>query len=191
MAANTKRLFFAVDPGGAARVALDRLVRELRQSAGPGLGAARWTEPERLHLTLQFLARVPVDQVAALSALGTRLAASQPAFDVRLGGLGAFPSLGRARVLWLGVEGGAASLGQLAAALGAGLVALGLPIEERAFTPHLTLARLKTPASCRALRDRVPVPDGLVFRARELVLYESQLGAGPARYVPLHRAPFA
>lgn len=190
MGSDTKRLFFAVTPDGPTRLALGRFLEALRRASAGRDGGLRWVEPERLHLTLQFLAHVPDARLGELEALGARVAAAEPAFDVRFDALGGFPSLERARVLWLGVQAGAQPLCRLAAALAAGLEALGLPVEQRSFTPHLTLARSREPRAGHTLRDRVPVPTGLGFRATELVLYESQLGAGPARYVPLNRARF-
>jgi 2'-5' RNA ligase len=190
MGNDARRLFFAITPDGPTVVALGRLLDALRQASAGRNGSLRWVEPGRLHLTLQFLAHVPDAWLGELEALGARVAAAEPVFDVVFDALGGFPSLERARVLWLGVQAGEQPLGRLAAALAAGLDALGLPVEPRSFTPHLTLARSREPRAGQPLRDRVPVPAGLGFRARELVLYESRLGAGPAQYVPLNRARF-
>jgi 2'-5' RNA ligase len=187
MTAATKRVFFAITPDPRTRGDLQRLLAALRETASAGPGALRWVEPERLHLTLQFLAHAPVERLAELAALGARVAAAEPGFVVGFGGLDAFPELRRARVLWLGVRAGAEPLARLAAALGAGLAALGLPVEERAFTPHLTLARSREPRACQPLAERASALPELGFRVHELVLYESELGAGPARYVPLNR----
>jgi len=187
MGAGTQRVFFALSPDAPTRVGLERLLGELREATSADPGTLRWVEPARLHLTLQFLAHAPVERLAELAALGAQVAAAEPGFDLSFGGLDGFPTLQRARVLWLGVQAGAEPLSRLAAALGAGLAELGLPIEARAFTPHLTLARSREPRPCQALRERAAALPALGFRAQELVLYESELGAGPARYVPLNR----
>lgn len=188
MTTDSHRLFFAVSPDAPARAALGELLAALSR-AEPGAEGLRLADAGRLHLTLQFVAHAPAAHLDALRALALEVAQREPAFELRLGGLGAFPALGRARVLWLGVEQGAAALGRLATALGAGLAALQLPVEARDCTPHLTLARTRTPSDLRGLASRVRMPAGLGFVADALELYESQLGEGPARHVRLVRAP--
>src|SRR5262245_14769725 len=153
MATNSRRVFFAVSPDPPTRVELGGLLDALRQASGARAGGLRWVEPERLHLTLQFIAHVPDTMLGELEALGVAVAAGEPPFNVGFAALGGFPSLERARVLWLGVQAGAQPLGRLSAALGNGLSELGLPVEQRSFTPHLTLARSREPYAGQVLGD--------------------------------------
>jgi RNA 2',3'-cyclic 3'-phosphodiesterase len=102
---------------------------------------------------------------------------------------GAFPSASRPRVLWLGVDGGEALL-EVHRALAEALAGAGLPVEERAFRPHLTLARVRRAEISRERYREVvahleTLPEVGPSRAVALVLYESRLGGGPAVHVPL------
>ncbi|MEI7768377.1 MAG: RNA 2',3'-cyclic phosphodiesterase [Chloroflexales bacterium] len=131
------RLFIAIDLPDPVRAALAEAQSRLRRSAPP----ARWAAVEGMHLTLQFLGeadagRVP-DLLAAISAIPT------PPFALRLGGLGAFPSAERPRVLWVGIEGDLAALDRLQRAVTAATRPLGFAPEERSFAPHLTLGRAR------------------------------------------------
>ena len=110
-----------------------------------GLDAA-WSRPEGWHLTLKFLGPVASDQVALLIERLPACAARHAPFAVHFTGFGVFPTARRPRVLWIGVEAdeGAASLGTLANEIDELTAALGHPSEERPFSPHLTVARIRT-----------------------------------------------
>jgi 2'-5' RNA ligase len=159
---------------------------EAAATHAPAPSGARWTTRDQWHLTLQFLGnRADVDAVgAALGAIAVRGA------PVRLGGVGAFPSARRGRVLWLGVADGAELLTQLAAAVGVLLAPLGHEPEARAYHPHLTLARWKAPADLRGLCDALGgAPVGDAWTVDEVVVYESRLARSGARYTARVRIP--
>ena len=102
-----------------------------------------WTAPGAMHLTLKFLGQVPevrVDEIAA--AVRSALFGVRP-FEIEVSGLGGFPDVARPRVLWAGVGAGAPELARVAAAVDRALLPLGFPLEERGFTAHVTLARVK------------------------------------------------
>jgi 2'-5' RNA ligase len=169
------RAFVAVRPPERVLDAVDALcAAELSSITG-----ARWTTREQRHLTLQFLGNhADIDAVGAvLDAL-----AIGPGV-VALGGVGAFPSLRRARVLWVGVATGAQFLAQLAAAVGVLLAPLGHEPETRAFHPHLTLARFKAPVDLRgAVEAHADRSVGRPFPVEEVVLYESNVRNTGAQY---------
>jgi 2'-5' RNA ligase len=162
------RAFVAVRPPDAALAAVADAVAPVRDAGlVPG---ARWTTSEQWHLTLQFLGnRADLDAVAgALEAL--RAAGG----DARLGGAGAFKSVTRATVLWLGLVAGGEVLGSVAAAVGALLAPIGHQPEDRPYHAHLTLARLGRPADVRPAVDALGAgPVGDPWRVGEVVLYES------------------
>jgi 2'-5' RNA ligase len=169
------RAFVAVRPPDAA---LDA-VEEVAASELAPIAGARWTTREQRHLTLQFLGNhADIDAVgAALGALAIGAGA------VALGGVGAFPSARRARVLWVGVASGTAFLAQLAASVGVLLAPLGHEPEAREYHPHLTLARFKAPTDLRDTID--PDPHGSIgapFAVDEVVLYESTARSTGAQY---------
>jgi 2'-5' RNA ligase len=134
------RTFVALDPGEAVR---DRLVALQEELAHTGADV-KWVEADNLHLTLLFLGEV--DQRALMDvcrAVGEQAQQFAP-FPLSLAGAGAFPNLRRPRTLWVGVRTGAAQVCALHNALEAPLLELGCyRREERQFTPHLTLGRVK------------------------------------------------
>jgi 2'-5' RNA ligase len=128
------RCFVAIDLPDDLRQMLARLVA--------GIGGVRPTPPQQLHLTLAFLGEVEEPTVALL---GRELAAiaGEP-FTVPLRGCGCFPDRRRPRVLWAGLE-PVPRLGRLYREVAAAVGRCGITLEERSFTPHITLARLKPP----------------------------------------------
>ena len=143
------RAFVAIELSDEARRCVGGLVAGLREAGVRGL---RPVNPEGVHLTLKFLGDVSMSQVDAIAAAVEGAAADAQPFDLELRGVGGFPDLRRPRVLWVGVGGDLEALQRLYSAVEAALAPLGFPPEGRAFTPHLTLARLRdgTPAEERA-----------------------------------------
>jgi len=150
----------------------------------------RWEERERYHVTVQFLGPVPrlAPVVEALAAA----VAGREAFRFRLGGAGAFPKPGRARVVWIGAAVGGDGLVALAGAVAGALGPLGYEAEQRPFHPHLTVARLKVPDNVAdVLAAIAPGPLGDAFTVAELVLYQSRLSPKGPTYTALGRFPLA
>ncbi|WP_298273169.1 RNA 2',3'-cyclic phosphodiesterase [Geobacter sp.] len=126
------RLFVAID-----------LPDEVKQSVAAlcqGVPGVRWLPPEQLHLTLRFIGEVD-DAVAGIIRRGLAEITSPP-FPLSLRGVGCFPSPRRPRVLWVGLNGNE-PLKRLQQGVEAAVVAAGIPAEERPFSPHITLARLR------------------------------------------------
>ena len=127
------RLFVAID-----------LPDDIRQSVADicrGLPGVRWLPPEQLHLTLRFIGDAD-DAVNAAIRKGLATIASLP-FPLALNGAGCFPSPRRPRVLWVGLNGGEPLMQLQQKVETVVVMAAGLPAEERPFSPHITLARLK------------------------------------------------
>ena len=181
------RLFAAVElPADARRAIADAVAR-----GREGLPPAAWVRPENLHLTLAFLGEVePEHAAAAGEALAAGLA-GQAALTARTAGTGAFPERGAIRVLWLALE-PADSLLALAARVRDGFAAAGLPFDRKPFRSHVTLARARSPwpATLRSRVAQLAAP-ALAIDVRELVLFESRLEAGGARYTARARVPLA
>jgi 2'-5' RNA ligase len=177
------RLFFAVP---LPREAVDDLrapLEEARRAAGPGFS---FGNVDQLHFTLAFLGEQPETAVQAAEAAGE--AARGSAFPIHIASAGAFPSLARPRVAWLGLREGAESLCALADRLRTALAVNGIAFDEKPFRPHLTVARL---------RHKGRVPPALLailqscetrMQVREVVLVRSILGRG-ARHQALRRFP--
>lgn len=135
---NRIRSFVAVDVTAQVRAALTVVVEELKEVRAD----IRWMRPEAMHATLKFLGGVDRPRLERVRAAVEAAAGARPAMQLRTARLGAFPSWRRARVLWAGLHG--AGLTELAADFDAALVPLGFAAEQRAFTPHITLGRVRS-----------------------------------------------
>lgn len=104
-----------------------------------------WVKPESIHLTLKFLGNLTKDELSKVfEGMEKIFKTPPPTFHLSASGLGAFPSLRRPRVLWIGIAGnGLENVLNLQKLIEAELNQRGFPPEERAFSPHLTLARIK------------------------------------------------
>ncbi|MFH0942010.1 MAG: RNA 2',3'-cyclic phosphodiesterase [Chloroflexota bacterium] len=141
------RAFIAIPLPAPFRQSLWELQTELKAGNPP---PAKWVSPEGCHLTLSFLGNVGADRIEAITRAMENAAAGVIPFDLKMGRIGGFPGVSRAQVIWVGLEGDLDKLLELKTRLDAELSPLGFPPEERAFTPHLTMARL---------RDRVSPPE--------------------------------
>jgi RNA 2',3'-cyclic 3'-phosphodiesterase len=171
------RLFVAADVDARLLAHVGELTQELRTS----LADARWIPLENQHITLKFLGGTSQELVSALTDVCSSVAASIPKNEVSLSGLGAFPNPKRARVLWVGFADAAGTLARLASALDRGFEPLGFTAEQRAFTPHLTLARFKVPARLGQL-PALPAEKLPPVPIDEISLYRSKLSPHGAKY---------
>ena len=183
------RLFTAIEIGEHVQAALGDLIAELRQRASRLAPRAKltWAVPDRAHLTLRFIGEVDDDQASRIVAALRQPLAIDP-FTVTWGSLGSFPSRGSPRVLWIGVAGGDEWLTKAESEVSRRLAALGIPEEDRAYKPHLTLARVRDAAGMRV----VPLYNGLVPRLGEtrvdaITLFQSKLSPKGPTYMILQR----
>jgi 2'-5' RNA ligase len=156
-------------------------LREQTADLRSSLPGARWTEPAAQHLTLKFLGSTPAELLPKLVGVLEGTAARHAPASVSLSLIGAFPSRRRARVLWMGLEDPADVLRELAADLDSSLRILGYEPEKRAYTPHLTLARFKSPIS---VPESTPIDGHAMssFVVDHLTLWRSRLHPSGARY---------
>lgn len=184
-----QRLFvgLALDDATRAQIAARLPLGPRGESSAPGL---RWLPPDNWHLTLQFLGRVEDAAVAGVHTACEQAAAGAAPFAIELRGAGAFASPRRARVVWIGVGAGHEQVAALAERLYARTERLGFAREQREFRSHLTVARLKTPASVAALLATLHVP-AVAMRVGEITLYRSQVSSRGAEYEALARVPLA
>jgi 2'-5' RNA ligase len=134
------RTFIAIDVGKGLRARLASLQDTLARSAE----GVKWVEEENLHLTLLFLGEVDFRDVPRVCQAVEAVTARRAAFPMKVAGVGAFPNLRRPRTLWVGVEVGAAEVTALHDELEGPLLELGCyRREDRPYTPHITVGRLK------------------------------------------------
>jgi len=171
------RLFFALQPDADARRLLAAVAQEVAQSA---LGRA--PRPENLHVTLAFLGEIGAERMADVAIIGTHAAAAVTPFTMALDHIGMFR---RAGIAWLAPTTTPPSLARLFATLRDGLQAAGLRVEERAFHPHVTLAR----RCAKPLQER-DAPR-IEWRVDSLQLMASETRPDGPRYTELASWPLA
>lgn len=178
------RMFAAVVPPAEAIEHLDEFL-EPRRSAAP----FRWASSEQLHVTLAFLAQVEERRLDDLAERLARAAARRTAFETAIAGGGAFPNVGRARVLWAGLDldedagprevGRRLELDRLAAGCRAAAGRANIEVDGQRFRPHLTVARVGHPTE---LTSWVRLLDGYAgprWSVDRIALIASYLGEGP------------
>jgi 2'-5' RNA ligase len=192
------RIFIGIDLDLEVRARIERFLEGVQGFAPE----ARWVRPESLHITLKFIGEQPAERVEAITARLQRVDCS--AFEIRSAGYGFFPTAKAPRVFWIGINGGS-QLAELAGAIDAATAELGIPREDRAYSPHLTLARgggrSGSPkwregdgpnATFAVLEKRLAAMGELDFgtmMAREFILYQSQLSPRGSKYTRLQRFP--
>jgi len=180
------RTFVAIDIPGEIRNKIQDLIATLRRVPAD----VRWSRPEALHITLKFLGEIAAHQADPVKLALQSLPAAKPA-PIKIAGAGFFPNERAPRVLWLGIEAGP-ELGKLAASIEQSLSTLGIPREDRPFSPHLTLGRIRAANGLGALQDLLKQHGALAmgsFTATEFFFYESQLASGGSIYRKLARFP--
>lgn len=182
------RLFVAIRLPDAWHAALRRQQEELRRRLGPAERALRWVRPEGCHLTLVFLGETPVAEVPRIQAALAAAAWVRP-FVLRLGLPGTFGGQ-RPRVLHTGVTGGVEELATLQHRVAGALY----QVEERPFSPHITLARVARPdrTTGEAIATALSRPltgEALQLTVDRISLMRSELQPGGAVYTELFAAP--
>jgi 2'-5' RNA ligase len=194
------RIFIALDIENAIRERIQRFMEGVRGFAPD----ARWVRPESLHVTLKFIGEKPAPAVEEIKR--TLASVQSTAFECTFRGYGFFPTAKSARVFWIGIEAGP-QVAALARAVDDATSALGIPREDHAFSPHLTLARGGGRSGApgwrrddaanknfKVLQEKLsalPAPEFGTMTAREFFLYESKLMRGGSQYTKLARFPLA
>ena len=190
------RLFIALDLDDAIRERISRFIDGVRGFAPD----ARWVKPESLHVTLKFIGEQPDAAVEQIKLALNKITGS--AIEIHFRGYGFFPTAKSVRVFWVGMEAGP-DLASLAAAIDEKTATLGIPKEDRAFSPHLTLARAGGGSgsprrqkgdgpnrSFQRLQEKLAALSTGEFgtmTAREFFLYQSQLSPKGSTYTKLAR----
>ena len=138
------RSFIAIELPDELKLELTQLEARLKLGKQPWV---KWVDPYSIHLTLKFLGSIATDRIGEITRAMEAAARGIPPFHLEVKGLGVFPNLRRAQVAWVGIGGEVDKLSQLQQRIESNLVPLGFAPESRAFTPHLTLARVRDQAS--------------------------------------------
>jgi RNA 2',3'-cyclic 3'-phosphodiesterase len=182
------RLFIALEIPSPVRKNLAELLKSLH-AVSP---QTRWVRPETLHVTLKFIGEVPETKLSAIR-MGLSHIRSDQSVTLDFRGLGFFPNEKHPRVFWAGIE-ASPNLKTLAADIDKATEKLGIPSEQRAFSPHLTLARFEPPRLPEnlgtAIQENAVREFGSV-RTNQFHLIESKLKPSGAEYTTVESFPFA
>jgi 2'-5' RNA ligase len=180
------RLFTALDlPGDAVRN-LEQFLARLKPTA-----RIQWSPPANLHITTKFIGEWPEERLGELKAALANLPPREP-IAVHIRRVGFFPNPHSPRVFWCGIE--APGLAGLAADTDRAIAALGVPPEDRAYSPHLTLARIKDRVNLQPLREAIAAAPSLDFgrfEARSSFLYSSKMQPTGSVYTKLAEFPLS
>lgn len=187
------RTFVALEMNDALQSHLAGIIRQVAQAL-PGI---RWVDPASIHLNLAFLGELTDEQLAEAIEATEMVAQQACPFSYRLSRFGTFGSPRNPRVIWMGIEEPTGSLAFVHRILNQQLLQRGFEVDTRPFSPHLTLARLKSPLSSQdlqqlqsllasKLRSLVPMT---AYTAHHLDVMKSELQRTGARYTCLRSCP--
>ena len=139
------RAFIAADIPSAVKDEIGKLQQQLRREVS---SLVKWVKVANIHITLRFLGEVPEEKIELLRQVLPKGGRGIVPFTISVRGMGIFPELSRPRVIWVGMESVGKKMEQLYSQIETVVRDLGFPPETRAFSPHLTVGRVKQ------LRDR-------------------------------------
>ena len=187
------RAFIAIDLPPDVQECLEQVSTKLQAEIGEK--AVRWVPVPNIHLTLKFLGDVSVNNLHVLQEILIAEAAHQAPLEISVGRVGAFPKIRRPRVIWVGVE-APSELLTLQRSIESRTARVGYPVDEREFSPHLTLGRVSRNASPQEVRQIGDVLSASkigflgVARVQSVHLYKSDLLPSGAVYTKMFTAPF-
>lgn len=181
------RIFLALNFSvGVTRKIAEEVARLQPPMTDAGFRVA-WVPAANLHVTLRFIGSIEENLVEAVVGACKRVAARHAPIEAKAGGVGAFPSLQKPTVLWVGVQAPPA-LSALQRDVEAAMVELGFDKEERAYHPHVTVGRVKESRGAAAdiWKSDAQLGSSLL---NEIVVYESRTRSAGAEYVARARVP--
>ena len=183
----TFRTFCAIELTQSIRSEIQKHVDQLRTALPES--HASWTRIDNIHLTLKFFGNVEESKVAKIAKAGERTVADLSSFDIFINGSGSFPKPSQARVLWIGVDDPTGKLAELNQKFENECGDEGFAKEDRAFRPHLTIARIKKPAGARTLAETHQEIgfESMKLTVNQLVVFRSELSSTGSKYTALSR----
>jgi 2'-5' RNA ligase len=181
------RLFIAIELGQEQRDTLERIQGRLKKQ----LPAVRWVKPASVHLTLRFLGSVKEQDLERVKEIMNEVSSHASPFALWLREVGAFPNLRNPRVIWLGVREDSGTLMRIVERLDTSLKGMEVHSEERSFTPHLTLGRVKEKGGSAVFASILPLfknESAGDMSVTELSLIRSDLTPHGPIYTVVHRA---
>jgi RNA 2',3'-cyclic 3'-phosphodiesterase len=180
------RTFIALELSQEVRAELSRLEAEIKKAEAD----VKWVVPENIHLTLKFLGDVDEDKIGRIKETLDGISSGIKSFEISLFKLGGFPNLNYPRVIWVGIDKGCSEVEKIAALVEAKLAELSFEKEDRPFSAHLTIGRVKSGKNKIALKEAI---SSLSARPASclishITLFQSTLTPHGPIYTALHKA---
>jgi len=184
----TIRSFIAVELNDTVREDLEKIQKDFGRLDCD----IKWVKPKNIHLTLKFLGSVHPKKMKEILALLPSLYEKTNAFECDITHVGAFPRAERPRVIWAGIEKNASLVEDLAACTENGLCRLGFAKEKRAFSPHVTLGRVRSQKNIHLLGKALnsySLSSPIAQRIARVTLFKSTLTSQGPVYESLAQIP--
>ena len=179
------RSFVAIELSRSIQQQLETLIGKLKS---PRTQAVRWVPTENIHLTIKFLGDVSPKNMDLLKNMLKAEVSRQHSFSLTIGGMGAFPTAKRPRVIWVGITAPPQFI-SLVHLVEAECNKLGYANEERPFSPHLTLGRVSQVRQVAEALAGLTVGQLGTAEVREVILFKSELRPSGVEYAPLLKVP--
>lgn len=184
------RTFIAIDLPGEIKDELVKMQEELK-SAGADV---KWVEAQNIHLTLKFLGERDDKKVEKIIQTLEEVAKENKTYAIRISSIGAFPKIESPRVIWVGLDKGDGETKIIAQALEEKIAKIGIPKEDRPFSSHITIGRVRTPKNREDLTGEInrladkPGMLNLETQVTKITLYKSTLSPKGPVYEALKEA---
>lgn len=185
---NPVRAFIALKIPQLIQESIEKQTTRLRLELGNDL--VRWVPTHNMHLTLKFLGEVASSHMDFIKSMLNQIAETHTGFDLQIGSIGSFPNLKRPRVIWVGIY-APAGLTPLQKSIEERTVRLGYEKEERPFSPHLTLGRVRQKLTGQEIQkisntlSTIQLGKIGTARVNSLHLYQSDLNSEGSIYTKL------
>lgn len=184
------RSFIAIELSDPIKDELTRIQSRLKYTGAD----VKWVERGNIHLTMKFLGEVGEDRLQEVTAALDGAAKDSCAFDMTIRDLGVFPRLDFPRVVWAGLDKGAAESGELAKNIDSAMEKLSFERGSRPFSPHITIGRIRSSKNKAALKEGLlatKIEKLLVQRVDAVILFKSELTSKGPIYTKVHTSPLS
>ena len=145
------RLFLAIELDTAVKKSIELIQKKLKET-GADVG---WVKPQNIHLTLKFLGETGVEKIDPIKKTMEACAQVFSAFILTIHGAGYFPEHGQMRIVWLSLEEGKNESTRIAQELENKMAEIGFKKEDREFSAHITIGRVRSEGNLFALKKKL------------------------------------
>lgn len=181
------RAFIAIELNTEVKNVIAEIEKNLKLSGAD----VKWVKPDIAHITLKFLGEINQTQIITIKEIMSEITADCPCFKLGVCDLGVFPAIKSARIIWIGIKEGEEEILKLATILEEKLSVAGFPKENRPFSAHITIGRVKSPINRSDLASRIQQMQNIpkiLSSVTNIILFKSILTPSGSIYEPLYTA---